>query len=188
MNRNKKREQRIRKMIIACALAAVVLTASTFAWFIGMQTVNVASFDVNIAAIDGLSLSLNGATWSDTVSIDSSTYSTNSYTGNTNSWGGSGLIPVSSVGDIDSNVSRLILFEKGSLTVTPGGYRIMASRVNNYRTISENLEAEANGYVVFDLFIKNLSGNEYYPALNSLNEEAIFLTTDSLEKPNAPSA
>ncbi len=179
MNRNKKREQRIRKMIIACALAAVVLTASTFAWFIGMQTVNVASFDVNIAAIDGLSLSLNGATWSDTVYIDSDTYSTNSYTGNTNSWGGSGLVPVSSVGDIDSNVSRLILFEKGSLTTTPGGYRIMASRVNNYREVSGALEAEANGYVVFDLFIKNLSGAEYYPALNKLNEEAIFLTTDS---------
>ena len=171
--RNKKHEKRMKKLIVGCALCAVVLTVSTYAWFIGMKTVNVSSFDVEIAAIDGLWLSLNGKDWAQTVSINKENHSTASFTGNTNSWGGDGLIPMSSVGKIDSDASRLIMYEKGSLTTTPGGYRIMASRV-------ENMDAnESKGYVAFDLFIKNLSGNEYYPEFNKLNEEAIYLATDS---------
>ena len=61
------------------------------------------------------------------------------------------------------------MYEKGSLTTTHGGYRIMASRVPNTST------DEYKGYVAFDLFIKNLSGNEYYVDNNVLNEEAIYL-------------
>ena len=175
MKRNKRHTQRVKKLIVGCGLCAVILTVSTYAWFIGMKTVNVSSFDVKIAAIDGLALSLNGSTWSDTVQIDKDTYSTNSYSGNTNSWGGDGLIPMSSVGQIDINSSRMILYEKGSLTTSYGGYRLMASQVTNTATG----EAEENGYVVFDLFIKNLSGSEYYQNLNKLNEEAIYLSTDS---------
>ena len=173
--RNTKKIKRTRKMIIACILTAFILIAGTYAWFIGMKTVNVSSFDVQIAAIDGLALSLNGVTWADTVTINQSNYDTVNTSNNTNSWGGSGLYPLSSVGIIDTTSSRMIMYEKGSLTTTPGGYRIMASQVAN--TVSGNTEQD--GYVVFDLFIKNLSGHEYYSQQNVLNEEAIYLTPDS---------
>ena len=177
--RNEKHEKRVKRMIVACGLCAIILTASTYAWFIGMKTVNVTAFDVKIAAIDSLSLSLNGKDWSDTVEINEANHKTASYDGNTNSWGGEGLVPMSSVGKIDTTSSRMILFEKGSFTVTPGGYRIMASQVKN------NGAEEAKGYVAFDLFIKNLSGNEYYTENNVLNEEAIYLTPESEVKVNA---
>ena len=173
--RNKKHEKRMKKLIVGCGLCAIMLTVSTYAWFIGMKTVNVSSFDVEIAAIDSLLLSLDGKTWSDEVAIDKKNYTLDGteYTNNTNSWGGEGLIPMSTIGKINPTSSRLTLYEKGSLTETPGGYRIMASEVLN---TGEN---EAEGYVAFDLFIKNLSGNEYYKELNQLNEEAIYLTSDS---------
>ena len=100
--RNKKHIKRARRMILACLLTAIILGAGTYAWFIGMKTVNVSSFDVQIAAIDGLSLSLDGATWADTVTINQSNYSTVNTSNNTNSWGGSGLYPMSSVGIIDT--------------------------------------------------------------------------------------
>ena len=178
--RNKKHEKRMKKLIVGCGICAVVLTVSTYAWFIGMKTVNVSSFDVSIAAIDGLSLSLDGETWSDKVEINKENHKTASYENNTNTWGGTGLVPVSSVGKIDSEASRLIMYEKGSLTTTPGGYRLMASRVPNGKGEDGVIPAEEpKGYVAFDLFIKNLSGNEYYPTLNQLNEEAIYLATDS---------
>ena len=175
--RNEKHEKRVKKLIVGSGLCAILLIVSTYAWFIGMKTVNVSSFDVEIAVIDQLSLSLDGKKWAETVSISKATYNDTSvvYEGNTNSWGGDGLIPMSSVGVIDPTVSRMKLFEKGSLTTTPGGYRLMASRVNNYQENS----TEQDGYVAFDLFIKNLSGNEYYTEMNQLNEEAIYLTTDS---------
>ena len=175
MKRNKKHENRVKKLIVACGLCAVILTVSTYAWFIGMKTVNVSAFNVEIAAIDGLSLSLSGESdsWKSTVEINEDNYNS-TYAGNTNSWGGEkGLIPMSSVGVIDTSSSRLTMFEKGSFTATPGGYRIMASRVQNSGA------TEANGYVAFDLFIKNLSGNYYYPEVDPKNEEAIYLTPES---------
>jgi len=176
-SRNNRHVQRVKKMVVTCAMIALILGVSTYAWFIGMKTVNVSTFDVSIAAIDSLSLSLDGNKWSDTVTINGTNYNDTNvvYTGNTNSWGGTGLVPMSSVGKIDSGSSRLILFEKGSLTVTPGGYRLMASQVNN----TASGVTEQNGYVAFDLFVKNLSGNAYYDTLDVRNEEAVYLTIDS---------
>lgn len=157
-----------------------------------MRTVNVNPFEVEIAATEDLQLSLDGIHWSDTVSINKDNYmnpntsdptknnrtdESNKYPTNTNNWAGRGLIPVSTVGEIDTTASRMKLYEKGSLTATKGGYRLMASRVPNYETGSN-----PDGYVVFDLFIKNSSGTEYYPTYNELNEEAIYLTTDSKVK------
>lgn len=174
--RNSKHEKRIKKLIISSALCAIIFAVATYAWFIGMKTVNLSSFDVSVSAIDSLYLSLDGEKWEDTVNISEATYNPEKYVGNTNSWGGDGLIPMSSVGKIDNTKSRMILYEKGSLTASPGGYRIMASRAKNEG------EKEANGYVAFDLFIKNMSGKEYYADYNKLNEEAIYLTPQSAVK------
>ena len=173
--KDKRKIKKTRRLIFACLFMAFILATGTYAWFIGMKTVNVSSFDVQIAAIDGLSLSLNGTTWADTVEINQSNYSTVNTSNNTNNWGGDGLYPISTAGIIDTTSSRLIMYEKGSFTTTPGGYRIMASQVAN--TVAGN--PEQDGYVVFDLFIKNLSGHEYYTQQNVLNEEAIYLTPDS---------
>ena len=172
---NKRRASRVKNLIVICTLSAIVLSVSTYAWFIGMQTVAVSSFDVEIAVTDSLKLSLDGDSWENTVSISKETLDEVSYTGHTNSWGGeAGLFPVSSVGEMDSVASRMMLFEKASLTATPGGYRLLASRVKNY-----DGQPEQDGYVAFDLFIKNYSGTQYIGELNELDEEAIYLTTDS---------
>ena len=171
--RNGKHEKRIKKLAVACTLCAVILTVSTYAWFIGMRTVNVSGFDVNIATTESLYLSLNGEDWDYTVNINEENIVDAGYDGNTNKW--SDLIPMSSVGKINDDSSRLTMFEKGSFTASPGGYRIMASKVEN------SGPEEANGYVAFDLFIKNLSGNKYYSFLADpkQNEEAIYLTPES---------
>ena len=171
--RNAKHEKRIKKLAVVCALCAVIISVSTYAWFIGMKTVNVSGFDVEIATTEGLYLSLNGEDWDYTVKINEDNVTTAGYEGNTNSWGGEGLIPMSTVGKINTGSSRLTMYEKGSFTASPGGYRIMASEVENTGL------TEANGYVAFDLFIKNLSGNEYYTNLDLKNEEAIYLTPES---------
>jgi hypothetical protein len=173
----KQNKKRLRNLIAIFSLTAVVLSVSTYAWFIGMRTVNVSSFDVEIASTDSLLLSLNGSTWDTTVAISQSTVNDTAvvYEGNTNSWGGAGLFPVSSVGAMDNTASRMKLFEKASLTSTPGGYRLMASQVKNYTAGA----TEQDGYVAFDLFVKNFSGTQYIEALEPLDEEAIYLTNDS---------
>ena len=115
-----------------------------------MRSVAVSSFDVEIATTDSLLLSLDGKKWATQVNINKSNFNDDSvvYAGNTNSWGGeNGLIPMSTVGAMDSSTSRMVLFEKASFTATKGGYRVMASQV-------DNSEEEKEGYVVFDLFVK----------------------------------
>ncbi len=172
---NKRLTKRVRNLLVICVLTAIVLSVSTYAWFIGMRIVNVSPFSIEIASTDSLILSLNGDEWSSTVSISESTLDEVSYDEHTNSWGGRGLIPMSSVGAMDTGASRMKLFEKASLTSTKGGYRLLASRVHNY----EQGNPEQTGYVAFDLFIKNITGTQYIKELNILDEEAIYLTVDS---------
>jgi hypothetical protein len=169
MSGNKK----VKYLISYTALAVVVFIVAAFAWFIGMQTVVVESFDIEIASTDSLLLSLNGEKWATTVSITKETVDEVSYPGHTNKWAGRGLIPLSTSGEVDPETSRLILYEKSSMATTKGGYRLMASRVPNYGPVEED------GYVVFDLFIKNFSGNKYYTEDNINNEEPIYLTVES---------
>lgn len=178
MARNKKSAKRVRNLVFMCSLCALVLIVSTYAWFIGMQSVTVSQFDVKVAAAEGLALSVDGETWFEDENNPLDVKAQQAYTGNTNTWAEAGLIPMSSVGDTDSNASEMILFEKGSLTATEGGYRLLASRVNYPTTAADEL-TNGKGYVAFDLFIRNKSGEEYYADNNVLNEEAIYLTDDS---------
>lgn len=179
-----RRTRKIKNLVLICTFSSIMFIVTTYAWFIGMRTVNVSSFDVSIATTDSLLLSLDGKKWDTTVNINGTNYNDPSvvYEGNANSWSKGGLIPMSSVGDMDSDSSRMKLFEKASLTMTAGGYRLMASQVKNNKATIPGYDwqyDEAKGYVAFDLFVKNFSGQEYYVENNEKNEEAIFLTTDS---------
>ena len=60
MKRNTKRNRKIRNLVLICVMSALLLTVGTYAWFIGMQTVKVNSFEVKIAGVDNLMLSLDG--------------------------------------------------------------------------------------------------------------------------------
>ena len=184
--KNRKHARRVKRLSLIVTLCAIILVVSTYAWFIGMRTVSVNTFDVKIAATDGLTLSLDGKTWAETVTINQGNYffdeeegATNVvYKGNTNTWGGDGLVPLSTVGEINTTDSRLVMYEKGSLTATKGGYRLLASKIDNTLATTKTGE-EGTGFVAFDLFIKNLSGNAYYAEFDTRNEEAIYLTQES---------
>ncbi len=170
--------KKLRRTIMVFLLCAVVLGVSTYAWFIGMKKVNVSSFDINIATTEGLFLSMTGEEDSWKYTLDAAGADVTAYPNNSNTWATDGLIPMSSIGDMDSTSSTMMMYEKGSLTASPGGYRLLASRVENYAATADGFEV-GKGYVAFDLFIKNLSGEEYYTDNEPLNEEAIYLNTNS---------
>ena len=184
MKKNSKRNKRIRNLVLICVMSALLLTVGTYAWFIGMQTVKVNSFEVKIAGVDSLMLSMDGKSWSTAIDVtDEETYP--AYAKNANEFltdSKEGLKPISTNGVFDTDASRLKLFEKGSLTATTGGYRLMASQVDNVTTqVTDGTEyVEGDGYVAFDLFVMNLSGDAYYPEISTpSNEEAIYLTYES---------
>ena len=176
---NVKHSKRVRNLVAMCLLCGVVLGVSTYAWFIGMKTVKVNKFDINIATTEGLFLSMNGVDWTYKLDVANA----QAYENNTNTFAPNGLIPMSSVGDMDKTSSTMKLYEKGSLTAVTGGYRLLASQVDNHTNQNVgNFYTEGKGYVAFDLFIKNLSGEEYYVDNEPKNEEAIYLTTNSSVK------
>ena len=187
--KERKKSKKIRHLIAFCSLSSFIFIVATYAWFIGMRQVNVSSFEIEIASTDSLLLSLDGSKWDTTVTINKENFKTVSYTGNVNNWAGigtseknTGLKPISSIGEMDPTSSTMKMFEKGSLTATPGGYRLLASRIHNYETNAINsagFNTENGGYVAFDLFVRNFSGQAYYSENNEANEEAIYLTTDS---------
>ncbi len=191
---SKTKRKRMKKLVAILALNALIFIVATYAWFIGMRQVSVSSFEIEIATTDSLLLSLDGNRWDTTVTINSDNFQSVSYEGNVNNWAGydstnryTGLKPISSIGEIDTATSTLKMFEKASLTATPGGYRLLASRIHNYETNAQRagsvnaqgFNTENGGYIAFDLFIRNFSGHAYYDNLDIYNEEAIYLTTDS---------
>ena len=204
-NATAKRNRRTRNLVMVTSLSAVVLIASTYAWFTGLQSVSVEPFTVEISSADSLELSLNGEQWSDTLTLTKENIlnkneqlgadkvAQKAYASNTNNWpinqapGTSGddgkrfgLVPISTIGAMNTATSRMIMFEKSSMTTTPGGYRLLASTVDNDKPADEQKQ---KGYVAFDLFVKNYSGTQYLtnkqdPTDTSF-EEAIYLNTDS---------
>lgn len=182
------RTEKIKNLAFTSSLGAMLCIASTYAWFIGLQEVNVEDFEINVASTDSLLLSLNGKDWDTTVSFNKDNINEKVYqlepdeNGNARypyNWPKEGIVPLSTIGEMDPESSRMILYEKASLSTTPGGYKLLASRVNNYgRDLADGEEIQ-QGYLAFDLFIKNFSGSYYIEEENIRNEESIFLTRKS---------
>ena len=188
---SKRKRRKIFLLLIVVFVTAITLVFETYAWFIGLSTVSTSNFDVQVSSAGGLQVSLDGEHWksgnnkltiSQTTITSTSGSGDHAYVGNTNKWPTSGLVPLSSPGTIDTTVGRLKFYDKTSLSATPGGYRIVADRVDNYSVASTNpttYVSEADGYVAFDLFIRNGTGTQYsndnYTCTNANNCAAEYI-------------
>ena len=180
---SKRKTRKIFLMVVVMVITTVVLVVETYAWFVGISTVNVSEFNVSISSSGGLEISLDGQTWkkdSQVLSVTGTTIMNNAYQNHTNKYPTGGLIPISSPGLLDTSVSRLKFYQKSSLASTAGGYRIVAYRVDNYTVTNNTRVSEADGYAVFDLFIRNGLGNEY----NSDMTESIYMLPNPVAQIN----
>ena len=168
MGRNNRKKRKIFLLFIVILITTVVLIVETYAWFVGLSTVNTNSFNISISSGSGLEISMDGEHWhkdDDVLIVNAQTIAgtstvsgetnSNAYSGNTNSWVDSnGLVPVSSSGRLNTTTGRLNFFEKSGLASTPGGYKLIADPV-------DNSSGEAKSYVAFDIFIRNGTDNVY---------------------------
>ena len=181
--KGKKRMRRLMILFIMILLTLSILLVGTYAWFIGLRTVDVSEFSVTITGVDGLEISLDGENWkiegeplhinSSTIINTTSTTDDHAYSGHKNIWPSDGLVPLSTNGLMDATNSRLILYEKTGLPPSPGGYGIISNRLDNTGT------DEADGYVAFDLFLKNGKGSSYNETYDPNADEDIYLTSNS---------
>lgn len=180
---NKRKLRKLFILFVIVFITAVVLVVETYAWFVGITTVNVDEFQVTVTGAQGLELSLNGQYWTnmaggssaniltlseaDIMRTSAPSNANHGYNGSNNIWPTNGLKPLSSSGVIDSSTGRLKLYEKSSLSATPGGYRLIASQIDNSTT-------EQEGYIAFDLFIRNGTDD-----MATATGENVYLTKNS---------
>lgn len=186
---NKRKARKIALLFMLTGITAVLLIVETYAWFIGTASVETNTFEIGVETGDALELSLDGANWDTSLTLNkesilgTASEGTKAYTGHTNIWPDdtTGLIPLSTDGASDPAANgRLKLYGKSSLTGTGGGYRLISTRINNYgEAASGGMVSEQNGYVAFDLFIRNGTGVDYIADYNQLDDEALYLTTNS---------
>ena len=185
----KKKFENLKKLVFVCALCIIILVTATYAWFTGLEAVSVEPFEIEVSAADSMEVSLNGRLWSDNIKITEEGVTNNvegeygdainqkAYYGNTNNWptgeeDKKGLYPLSTIGQMDKTASRMIFFGKSSLSTSPGGYKLLSSRIDNYQYATEpDYEQKFTGYIAFDLFIKNFF--KYSASL--LSEKSITL-------------
>lgn len=188
--RNKRKTRKIALLFFLTGITAILLIVETYAWFVGTATIKTSSFTIGVSSGDAFEMSLNGEDWTTELNItkenvipgEGATGDQLAYSGHSNVWPDDavGLIPLSTAGVADpAAAGRLKLYGKTSLTATGGGYRLISTRIDNYNSNDGTLVSEGQGYVAFDMFIRNGTGVDYLPTYNRADDEAIYLTTDS---------
>ena len=64
----KRRNRKLRNLMFVCAICAIVLAASTYAWFTANTRVTVSTLDVKVEAKNGLQISTNAVDWKSVIS------------------------------------------------------------------------------------------------------------------------
>ena len=163
------KNRRLLKLTAISGVTLLVLIVATYAWFIGVTTVQIDEFDVKVETLKGLQVSFTGNDndWDTTGQINrtlSNEYFTNEGMKN-NSWvDTSGLVPISTTGTFTST-GHLNLYSNASINAVTGGYRIRTEKIKNEASEreadDENFDVtttspeDSKYYITFDFFLKN---------------------------------
>lgn len=189
-NKQKRQRKKLFLLMVAIVVTAAILVVGTYAWFIGINNVTVQAFSINVDSQDGLMLSLTGMAndWHDSIALTETAGNTttfvdvsDNYASNTNKWPGNGLIPLSSIGEVTTASSNLKLFDKVSMSSTQGGFRLISRQLDNNTEspTSSGSYPEGDGYIAFDLFVRNGNRDLYDGTFVRGGDESIYLTPTS---------
>ena len=188
MNKKQKNTARQRKktekIIFLLGFTSLVFMVATYAWFIGITQVVVDEFEIEVKSSEGLTISLDAKVYGSNITIGESQITTEiegDYPNHRNHWakdleeGGrdNGLIPISTSGEMDQDNGVLKLFSKSSIATINGQYMLRSEQI-------PNTTQEQAGYIAFDMFIKNSSGEVYGEDFSPLDAEGIYLLRDSV--------
>ena len=148
-------------------------------------------FEIVVKSQDGLDISLDGRNYSSGIIINKSKITKeieNTYPKNTNHWLGDSLTfkPISTDGKLNSDTGTLIFYEIENRKDVPGGYKLAAKLLDNVKNVGSEDEPsyavnEKDGYIVFDLFIKNGSIEESNETESGEEQivDKVYLTKDT---------
>lgn len=176
--RTKESTKRLNSLILLIAFTAILLIISTYAWFTTQKNVQISNLSGLVNVAEGMEISLDAQNWFGTIDLSKAklvstqveppegfeyeTYEdgtdTYSYV-NTNVMPDvKGLLPVSSIGEIDG--------KQISMTTGKYGGGNSLSSVKTFTSDVPDVDQPANGYFAFDLFIKNTNSDPYTGAFD----------------------
>ena len=145
METRKQRKRSLRLTLLLLLLTAILLLASSYAWFTANQTVTISELQVNVAAQNGLQISADGNKWSALINKSDLQTAAGAYTSLVNQFP-ENLAPVSTSGNVQAGRMDMFL---GSVNAdeTTGKDKLTATK-----------ETEATGttgnFIAFDMFLK----------------------------------
>ena len=145
MSKKSKRKADLKSSLLILLLIAILLIASTYAWFTANKTVTVSELEVNVQAKNGLQISADGTNWKSVLDIADllPTALADTYSTNTNQIPDS-MEPISTIGQVTTG--KLDLFY-GNVAAKDGGYALTATK----ETDTQGTEGR---YVAFDIFLR----------------------------------
>ena len=145
MGKNIKRKTNVKSSIMVLLLIAILLIASTYAWFTSNRTVTISSIDVNVATSSGIQISVDGINWKTVISNTDITGASATYNAAVNAIPAS-MLPVSTVGAVSGD--RMAMFYGiVQANETTGVYEL-------HTADSAEADASSGKYIVFDVFLK----------------------------------
>ena len=149
MSKKSKRRADVKSSILILLLIAILLIASTYAWFTANTKVTVSSLDVYVEAKNGLQISTDAVNWKSVISNDD--ILKKAYEGNVNAIPNI-MEPVSTIGEVDPTTGFLKMYY-GTVTSNEvtGNSEIIASQVTETAGGPDNTN---NKFIAFDLFFK----------------------------------
>ena len=149
-----KRRADVKSSILVLLLIAILLIASTYAWFTANQTVTISTLNVNVQAANGLQISSDGTSWKAVLANEDIMPTTGKveekYSNNTNQIP-TELKPVSTAGNVTTG--KLDMFvgnvesDKGKDSPNYGKYVLTTTK-------SAEAKGTSGDFVAFDIFLK----------------------------------
>ena len=139
--KSKEKNKNLKSSLLILLLIAILLIASTYAWFTANRTVTISSLDVNVQAKNGLQISTDAQNWKAVITKDD--ILTGAYEGNTNKIPES-MEPVSTDGTVASGNMNMFYGTVAPVEGT-GIYSL---------TSTQETDSTTEKYIVFDIFLK----------------------------------
>ena len=152
MGKNIKRKTNVKSSVLVLLLIAILLIASTYAWFTANTTVTISTLDVHVEATNGLQISADAINWKavlEKAEITPGETLNANYAANINKIATT-LAPVSTIGTVTNDCMEMFLGTVKS-NPTTGAFELSATQEPAPTTTTRGTNGN---FIVFDVFLK----------------------------------
>ena len=153
MRKNMKRKTSVKSSIMVLLLIAILLIASTYAWFTSNRTVTISTIDVNVGASTGIQISVDGISWKTIITNEDIIGASTTYASAVNVIPTS-LAPVSTDGVYMNDRLRMFFGNVMAATAEQAAVSGVNFDEGDYVLTASDESATPSHYIAFDIFLK----------------------------------